>query len=630
MHRPPLLRLAPLFLLAALASLPVSAESLSPIANNQNHAPAGVLRDGVLTIHLEIGKGEWHPEAEDGLALAVYAFGEEGHPLQNPGPLIRVPQGTEVRASVHNALDVVINVHGLSEPGSGGLRVAAGATEQVSFKADTAGLYFYWGALDGSDDIKLRKGMDAELTGALVVDPPGAAPKDEVFVLEMISDVAGPGSSARLATINGKSWPYTQRFEYNLGETARWRWINATNEPHAMHLHGFYFRIDAMNLDGHVQRFTGDARPLVVTHRVVHGETFDMSWSPDRPGRWLMHCHMMIHMTPPVLPVAGVPMRQPARAVDSHEAMGETAGMGQLVLGVTVPAPTTLAPAYSWQAERKLQLIIGERAVFPRYALELRDPAPGGGASSKPGLIGPPIVLTRGQPTEIEVVNKLQQPTAIHWHGIELESYYDGVPGWTGSAAQSTPPIPPGTSFVAHITAPRAGTFIYHTHWHDESQLTNGIYGALIVMPPGEKYDAATDLPFVFGIGIFGDIGRLTLINGTPEARPLALQAGVKYRFRLINITTDNQAMQVSLQDARGPVDWRIIAKDGAELPAASIQPSKARLNVTVGETYDVEFVSEEPQELLLEALMPGLKTRTVETLVFAAPPKANTAANVR
>jgi FtsP/CotA-like multicopper oxidase with cupredoxin domain len=630
MYRPPLSRLAQVLLLAALASLPVFAESLPPMAINQNHAPPGVLRDGVLTIHLEIGKGEWHPEAEDGLALTVYAFGEEGHPLQNPGPLMRVPQGTEIHASVHNTLSVPINVHGLAESGSGVLRVAAGATERVSFNANSPGLYFYWGALDDSDGVKLRKGMDAELTGALVVDPPGGAPKDEVFVIEMISDVAGAGSTARLATINGKSWPFTQRFQYNIGETAHWRWINATNEPHAMHLHGFYFRIDATNLDGHVQKFTGDARPLVVTHRVVNGETFDMSWSPDRPGRWLFHCHMMIHMTPSILPVPGVPMRQAATAVDSHQAMGETAGMGQLVLGITVPAPATMPPGPVWQAERKLQLIIGERPVFPRYALELRDPAQGGSASSKPGLIGPPIVLTRGQPTEIEVVNELQQPTAIHWHGIELESYYDGVPGWTGSAAQSTPPIPPGTSFVAHITPPRAGTFIYHTHWHDESQLTNGIYGALIVMPPGEKYDAASDLPFVFGIGIFGDIGRLTLINGTPEARPLLLHAGTKYRFRLINITTDNQAMQVSLQGAHGPVDWRIIAKDGAELPAAGIQPSKARLNVTVGETYDVEFVSEEPQELLLEALMPGLKTRSVETLVFAASAPGKTTADGR
>jgi hypothetical protein len=100
-------------------ALPASAfsESLPVIVANQNHSPAGILRDGVLSVHLEIAKGDWHPEADDGMALAVYAFGESGHPLQNPGPIIRVPQGTEVHASLHNSLTVPITVCGLGEPG---------------------------------------------------------------------------------------------------------------------------------------------------------------------------------------------------------------------------------------------------------------------------------------------------------------------------------------------------------------------------------------------------------------------------------------------------------------------------------------------------------------------------------
>jgi len=76
----------------------------------------------------------------------------------------------------------------------------------------------------------------------------------------------------------------------------------------------------------------------------------------------------------------------------------------------------------------------------------VRDLSDATAAPSKPQLIGPPIVLIQGQPVEIEIVNKLRQPTAIHWHGIELESYYDGVPGWTGSNAEITPAIAPGSS----------------------------------------------------------------------------------------------------------------------------------------------------------------------------------------
>src|SRR4029077_15816230 len=48
--------------------------------------------------------------------------------------------------------------------------------------------------------------------------------------------------------------------------------------------------------------------------------------------------------------------------------------------------------------------------------------------------VGNPLVLTRGEPAEIKVVNRLKEPTTVHWHGIELESYYDGVPGWSGTS----------------------------------------------------------------------------------------------------------------------------------------------------------------------------------------------------
>ena len=49
---------------------------------------------------------------------------------------------------------------------------------------------------------------------------------------------------------------------------------------------------------------------------------------------------------------------------------------------------------------------------------------------------GPPMVeLERGQPVEITVVNQLHESTSVHWHSVEVESYYDGVAGW-GSARQ--------------------------------------------------------------------------------------------------------------------------------------------------------------------------------------------------
>jgi len=608
------------------AALGLRGHSVLPIDVNQNHVPSGVLRDTVLTVNLEIAQGEWHPESDDGMTLSVYAFGQVGHPLENPGPLIRVPQGTVIHASLRNTLSVPVTVHGLRDPAGGepaggdmGIRVAPGTVTQITFKASTPGLYFYWGASE-VDDLKLRHGIDSELTGAFVVDPPGPPAKDEIFVLEMVSEHAGASSRQTVATINGKSWPYTQRLQYDIGEPVRWRWINATNEPHALHLHGFYYRIDAFNR-GRVQSYHGESRPMVVTQRIAQGETFDMSWSPSRAGRWLFHCHMLLHMIPAVVPrLPGLTMHASMTHANEQSTAHDAFGLGQLVLGITVGGSKKASSAPAWHAERKLQLAISERAGAPRYALQLRDgaevPAPG-----KPGLIGPPIVLTRGQPVEIEVLNKLRQPTAIHWHGIELESYYDGVPGWGGASTQTTPPIAPGASFVARMTPPRAGTFIYHTHWHDQSQLTNGIYGPLIVLPPGQKLDPTSDLVFLFSIGDFAALQEIALINGTPQSKTMYLQAGKKYLFRLINISTNNQGMQVSLRNPDGPVDWRIIAKDGADLPPDLVRPSKAQLTITVGETYDVEFSTPAAQDLLLDLLLPALKIHSIQTLSFAPAP---------
>lgn len=107
-----------LAVVVAFAAIGLPAQTM-PVEVNENHVPAGVLHDGVLEVQLEIAKGEWHPEADDGMALSVYAFGEAGRPLQNPGPLIRVAQGTEISASLHNTLAVPINVHGLGDSSGG-------------------------------------------------------------------------------------------------------------------------------------------------------------------------------------------------------------------------------------------------------------------------------------------------------------------------------------------------------------------------------------------------------------------------------------------------------------------------------------------------------------------------------
>jgi FtsP/CotA-like multicopper oxidase with cupredoxin domain len=235
--------------------------------------------------------------------------------------------------------------------------------------------------------------------------------------------------------------------------------------------------------------------------------------------------------------------------------------------------------------------------------------------SEPPPVPGAPLVLTRGEPVEIEIVNQLQEPTSVHWHGIELESYYDGVPGWSGGSPQMTPLIPPGGSFVARMTPPRAGTFIYHTHWHDVAQLTSGLYGPLIVVEPGQKFDPEVEKVFLISRAGPDDSVDPLLLNGSPQPSPLVLKAGTRYHFRFINIGNNDSDATVSLLADSKLVRWRALAKDGWTLPELQATVRPARQRVTVGETYDFEYLPDRPGKFTLEVALPFLETGLSQTI---------------
>ena len=89
------------------------------------------------------------------------------------------------------------------------------------------------------------------------------------------------------------------------------------------------------------------------------------------------------------------------------------------------------------------------------------------------------------------------------------------------------------------------------------------------------------------------------LLNGQAEPAPLDLRAGVTYRFRLINIRTDYQA-SIALLNGEQPMQWKLIAKDGAELPASQAVAKPAQLTFAAGEIYDVEFTPQSAGDLTL------------------------------
>jgi FtsP/CotA-like multicopper oxidase with cupredoxin domain len=267
-------------------------------------------------------------------------------------------------------------------------------------------------------------------------------------------------------------------------------------------------------------------------------------------------------------------------------------GMGGLIMGIHVLSSKLGSEKMINRTERNLTLIVQEQPN--RF-----DTLPGKGfvllegnvtsASQQISIPGPPIILTRDEPVAIKIINTLQEPTTIHWHGLEIESYFDGAAGWGNSYKKLAPLVMPGASFVAHLTPPRAGTFIYHTHMHDE-QLIAGMYGPLIVMEPGQKFDPETNKILLISSGPHLE-PPIAMLNGTFKPDTMQLILGMKYRFRLINITALNPDLKVSFLFKGKPVSWQAIAKDGANLPPQQVvmMPAAAQ-QITIGETRDFEF----------------------------------------
>jgi FtsP/CotA-like multicopper oxidase with cupredoxin domain len=224
----------------------VADSSLPRIATNTNQHAAGTLSEGALTVELEIREGAFYPEDESGPSLQVFAFAERGKQLQIPGPMIRILRDTTIHVTVHNLIARDVLIHGLhTRPGRNEdtIEVAAGATRDVTFSTGAPGAYYYW-ATAGGDTLAGRPYKeDSQLHGAFIVDPRGTVAPDRVFVIGMWRDRPLAQESFDVPVINGKSWPFTERLEYPLGDEVRWVWLNPSGNVHPMHMHGSYFKV---------------------------------------------------------------------------------------------------------------------------------------------------------------------------------------------------------------------------------------------------------------------------------------------------------------------------------------------------------------------------------------------------
>ncbi|CAM4969255.1 unnamed protein product [Rotaria socialis] len=98
---------------------------------------------------------------------------------------------------------------------------------------------------------------------------------------------------------------------------------------------------------------------------------------------------------------------------------------------------------------------------------------------------GPLIEAYEGDTLVIRVINRLNVPSTIHWHGM----HQYGTPGMDGSVGVSQCAIPPGDEIIYEFKAEPAGTNWYHGHLLQ--QHTDGLFGPLIIHPrlnPSKQY----------------------------------------------------------------------------------------------------------------------------------------------
>jgi len=309
--------------------------SLPPLPETLQIVPTGQTREFTL----EAGEAQW--EVLPGVKTAAVTYNGK-----TPGPVIRVIEGDLVRITLKNNLkaDTSIHFHGMHLPNKqDGVppytqkSVEPGGSFTYEFIAGHAGTYMYHPHINSVEQI------DRGLYGAFIIDPRdisanprydkeytmvmagwnipagsydpavltgeqadhgsmegmvGSAGEEEQTGSEHDGMEGMEGASANSSsmamdynfwTINGKSFPATEKIKVAEGDRVRIRLINISNLAHPMHLHGTDFRIIAE--DSHPL-----AQPKIVnTVNVAPGKTFDIEFIADNPGAWVFHCHELHH-----------------------------------------------------------------------------------------------------------------------------------------------------------------------------------------------------------------------------------------------------------------------------------------------------------------------------------------------
>lgn len=243
--------------------------------------PLKVTTDGGVKV-FKLTADEVHWETAPGQFVDGFAYNG-----QIPGPEIHVQPGDHFRVELTNAMDdqpTTIHFHGMTTPNAmDGVPfisqdpVMPGETFTYEFTVkDGPGTYMYHSHMNALEQV------GDGLFGAVIVDPPRpAADVEQTIVL---------GDGPLGYTLNAKSFPATAPIVAKPGQTVLLHLLNAGQQLHPMHLHGYHFQV--LRQDGQPV-----AKPDVVDTLVVApGQTFDVLIDAVHPGIWPFHCHILSHV----------------------------------------------------------------------------------------------------------------------------------------------------------------------------------------------------------------------------------------------------------------------------------------------------------------------------------------------
>ncbi|HEY0845073.1 MAG TPA: copper oxidase [Noviherbaspirillum sp.] len=206
---------------------------------------------------------------------------------------------------------------------------------------------------------------------------------------------------------------------------------------------------------------------------------------------------------------------------------------------------------------------------------------------------GPTIEVVEGDKVRIFVTNKLPEHTTIHWHGQRLPNGMDGVGGLT------QPHIPVGKTFVYEFEAKRPGTFMYHPHADEMTQMAMGMMGFWVTHPKNPaQYRVDRDFVFLLSsydiepgsstprVNTMLDFNLFTFNSRVfPGIDPMVCRQGDRVRIRFGNLTMTNHPIHLHGHE------FEVAGTDGGWVPKSARWP-EVTTDVAVGQMRAIEFVA--------------------------------------